>query len=99
MLLKNLDMEGGPNASKQLVNGSRGVVVGMVPIAECIKELEDERVQKGGGDIARLTRMDPKAAKEVSQLQRQLDTLKRCVWVCVYVYVYVGRYVGRRACV
>jgi hypothetical protein len=37
MLLKNLDLEGGANNSRQLVNGSRGVVIGTVTKAEAIK--------------------------------------------------------------
>lgn len=60
LLLKNVDLEGGPNASRQLVNGSRGVVTSLVTREEVMKKLEADKKAMGGDDNGRLARLDPK---------------------------------------
>ena len=52
MLLRNLELEGKKN---DLVNGSRGVVVGWKSKQEKLKELE-----RKGQDIVILTRLNPR---------------------------------------
>eukprot|EP00798_Chlamydomonas_sp_ICE-L_P021499 gene21499-28480_t len=90
MLLKNIDLDGGPNNSKQLVNGSRGVVTGTMTVPEVVKDLQkqytalggslDDVGGGGGGIFRRANRpgltLDTKTKQKQSEIERQLDALR-----------------------
>eukprot|EP00195_Chlamydomonas_chlamydogama_P005406 CAMPEP_0202891832 /NCGR_PEP_ID=MMETSP1392-20130828/1784_1 /ASSEMBLY_ACC=CAM_ASM_000868 /TAXON_ID=225041 /ORGANISM="Chlamydomonas chlamydogama, Strain SAG 11-48b" /LENGTH=735 /DNA_ID=CAMNT_0049575693 /DNA_START=1492 /DNA_END=3696 /DNA_ORIENTATION=+ len=76
MLLKNLDLEGGPNNSRQLVNGSRGVVTAFACKAQARAKLE-QQIKALGGDSKNALRADPKISAKVAALHKQIDVLNR----------------------
>ena len=86
MLLRNLDLEGGPDGTRQLVNGSRGVVKKMVTKKETMARLEAERKALGGDQIHKLLGMhqgigrggggEVKEAGRIAALDRQISDLR-----------------------
>ncbi|GAX73971.1 hypothetical protein CEUSTIGMA_g1421.t1 [Chlamydomonas eustigma] len=76
LLIKNLDLEGGPNNSRQLVNGSRGVITSMVPKADVIRGLEANRKALGGDNNISMSKMDSKGTQLVTEVHKKVEMLR-----------------------
>lgn len=74
MLLKNVDLEGKLNHGRQLVNGSRGIVVSFTPKRQVMDRLRKESAALRGRQGANATEADKRRERALFTNRSRLET-------------------------